>query len=372
MFVSMKKLLILLVLFFAFSGSVFAAERVVIKAKVLEIINEGEQVVLDDFKTFTQTVSIRLEEGNRSGETIEISNDYTPLRVGDKIYVSEIFDGEEYFYNLFEIDRMPVVLVLLFVFIVLVFVFGGLQGLRGLLSLAGSLVLIAFVLLPGILKGYSPVAISICVSSIIIIFGSYVTHGFNRTTTSAVFGMLITVLVSGLLAHFAVDATRLSGLADEESLYLSTNLGQNIDVLGLLFSGIIIGLLGVLYDTAISQAIAVEELVRISPESSKTHIYKRALRIGREHIGALVDTLAIAYIGASLPLFLLFYSDKSVAHSISINNEIFVAEIIRTLVGSIGIVLAVPVTTFIAIQMLYGRKFKHESHDHSHGHSHVH
>ena len=364
----MKKVFILALVFFGFTGTLFASERTILKAEVLEILETGEQVLVDDITTFTQRVSLEIKSGPRTGDVIEISNDYTPLQAGDKVYLSEVFDGEEYFYNLFEIDRTPVILILLVVFIVLVFVFGGWQGLRGLLSLAGSLLLIAFVLLPGILKGYSPVMVSICVSAVIIVFGSYVTHGFNRTTSSAVLGMLITVLVSGLIAHFAVDATRLSGLADEESLYLSFNLGQNVDVLGILFSGIIIGLLGVLYDTAISQAIAVEELVRISPESSKTHIYKRALRIGREHIGALVDTLAIAYIGASLPLFLLFYSDRSVAHSISINNEIFIAEIIRTLVGSIGIVLAVPITTFLSVQMLYGRKFKGEGHGHAHFH----
>lgn len=366
----MKKFLIAVTLFLVFAGSVVASERVVWKAEVIEILDEGEQVILDDYTTFTQEVLLRLENGPRSGEEVKISNDYTPLREGDKIYVAEIFESGEYSYHLFEINRTPVLLLLLFVFVLLVFIFGGWQGLRGLVSLAGSLILIAFVLLPGILKGYSPILVSICVASVIIVFGSYITHGFNRTTTSAVFGMLITVLLSGLIAHFAVDATRLSGLADEESLYLSMNVGQSIDVLGLLFGGIIIGLLGVLYDTAISQSIAVEELVRISPDSTKTHIYKRALRIGREHIGALVDTLAIAYIGASLPLFLLFYSDQSVAHSISINNEVFVAEIIRTLVGSIGIVLAVPITTFLAVQMLYGRKFEHESHGHSHSHTH--
>ncbi len=211
--------------------------------------------------------------------------------------------------------------------------------------------------------------ISILVSSIIIIFGSYITHGFNRTTSSAVIGMILTVIITGIMAHIAVDMTRLNGIADEEALYLNINLGGNIDLLGLLLAGIIIGLLGVLYDTAISQAIAVEELMRASPSSSRSHVYKRAIRIGREHIGALINTLAIAYIGSSLPLFLLFYADDSVSHMVSINNEIFVAEIIRTLIGSIGLILAVPITTMIAVQMLYGRKVK-DSGGHSHIHNH--
>lgn len=355
--------------FFLFFHPTLASERVVVKAEVLEVVSVVSEEIFEDFVSNTQTIRILIKSGEFAGEETEMQNDYVHLEAGDEIYVTEITEEGSATYSLYEIKRTPVLLILLIFFVLLVFVFGGIQGFRGLLSLAGSLALIAFVLLPSILAGHSPVLISVGVASIVIIFGSYVTHGFNRTTSSAVFGMLVTVLFSGIVAYFAIDATSLSGIADDESLYLSMNVGQEIDLIGLLFSGIIIGLLGVLYDTAISQAVAVEELVRISPESSRTHIYKRALRIGREHIGALVDTLAIAYVGASLPLFLLFYSDNSVSHAISINNEIFVAEIIRTLVGSIGIVLAVPITTFLAVQMLYGRKFLGDT---THGHSHVH
>ena len=355
---------------FLITSPAIASERQVSKGTVVEIVAVGENILLDDLTTTTQSIRVLLEDGPNKGETILMDNDYIPLREGESIYVSFNPENEVTPYSLFEINRMPIVLVLLGIFLFLIFIFGGLQGVRGLVSLAGSLVLIIFVLLPGILSGISPIVASLSVASVIIIFGSYVTHGFNRTTTSAVFGMILAVLVSGLLAYISVDAARLTGMAEEETLYLSLNLGRDIDLLGLLFSGIIIGLLGVLYDTAISQAIAVEELLRVSPDKSKKFIYKRAIRIGREHIGALVDTLAIAYVGASLPLFLLFYSDTSVAHSISINNEIFIAEIIRTLVGSIGLVLAVPITTLLAVHMLSGRELGGSNHGHHHGHHH--
>lgn len=358
-------------LFFVFLFSLASpalADRSVVKAEVLEIISVEQEPISDNLMSTVQTVLISIKEGSEKGKEVEMVNDYTPLREGDSIYIVSNIDGQESHYSLYEVNRMPVVIFFGILFLLLVFVFGGIQGLRGLLSLAGSLLLIVFVFLPNILHGASPVLISIIVSSIIIIFGSYVTHGFNRTTSSAVIGMIITVVITGLLAHFAVGAARLNGLGDENALYLSVNIGQDINLLGLLLAGIIIGLLGVLYDTAISQSISVEELIRISPTSDKKHIYKRALRIGREHIGALINTLAIAYVGASLPLFLLFYSDNSVAHSVSINNEIFVTEILRTFVGSIGLVLAVPITTFLAVQMLHGRTFKSEGHHHVHHH----
>ncbi len=129
-------------------------------------------------------------------------------------------------------------------------------------------------------------------------------------------------------------------------------------MVGLLLGGIMIGLLGVLYDVAIGQAISVEELHRACPNLPKKHIYKRAIRIGREHIGALVNTLAIAYVGASLPLLLLMYTSAGAAANpladmaMSVNREVFAAEIMRTLVGSIGLVLAVPITTLIAVFVL--------------------
>ena len=370
----MKNFIFLItILFFGFGiTNAFASERTIVKAKVIEITYSGEEVFMDDITTFTQTALILIKEGVDKGKVIEMQNDYAPLRAGDSIYVAHSPENESAPYHLFEINRMPVVMILLGVFLALIFIFGGIQGVRGLISLGGSLVLIIFVLLPGILSGISPIVASLTVASVIIIFGSYVTHGFNRTTTSAVIGMIIAVLIAGLLAHISVDAARLTGMADEETLYLSINLGRNIDLLGLLFSGIIIGLLGVLYDTAISQAVVVEELLRVSPNKDKKFIYKRAIRIGREHIGALVDTLAIAYVGASLPLFLLFYSDNSVSQSISINNEIFTAEIIRTLVGSIGLILAVPITTLIAVRMLSGRVLEKSEHGHSHSHGHHH
>jgi uncharacterized membrane protein len=119
--------------------------------------------------------------------------------------------------------------------------------------------------------------------------------------------------------------------------------------------GILIGLLGVLYDVSIGQSISIEELNRVAPHIDRWKIYKRGIRIGREHIGALVNTLAIAYVGASLPLLLLFYSSSQGTFLTTINNELFATEIIRTLIGSIGLVLAVPITTFLAVVMLIGK-----------------
>jgi uncharacterized membrane protein len=210
------------------------------------------------------------------------------------------------------------------------------------------------------MHGYSPLLITVLVSSLIIVLGSYVTHGFTKTTSAAVVGMVLTVVLTGLFAYWSVKITRLSGFGSDEVVYLNLNAGGNIDIVGLLLGGIIIGLLGVLYDAAIGQAVSVDELTRLAPHVSRKKIYERAVRIGREHIGALVNTLAIAYVGTSLPLLLLFMQSESATPLQIINTEVFATEIVRIMIGSIGLVLAVPITTLVAVWMLVR---KHEGGD---------
>jgi uncharacterized membrane protein len=325
-----------------------------LKAKVVEIVSEKIEIIPGtDTKQFIQELRVQILSGARTGKIVPLTNDYSKLEKGDGLYVTHIipWDGGSEVYAMSEPYRLPALMWLGIFFVLAVIVFGGKQGLRGLLSLLASLAFIALFLLPGIMHGYSPVLVSIGVASLIIILGSYVTHGFNKTTSAAVIGMIITVALVGLLAHLSIGWTDLSGFGNDEATYLNFNSDGKINLLGLLLGGILIGLLGVMYDAAIGQSISVEELHRVAPHMPRKAIYARALRIGREHIGALVNTLAIAYVGASLPLLLLFYGSAESA-SIMINREIFATEIVRSLVGSIGLILTVPITTLISVWMI--------------------
>lgn len=381
----MRNALSIIALFFVgttfFIGRVsFAAEMTsdqvdILRAKVVDVVkSEQEGFPGTDITYTTQTIDVRITRGERKGETVSVINDYVIVDKGDRVFLNHTtsaIDGMET-YSLYDISRGLSLLFFVALFIAVVFMFGGKQGLRGLLSLLGSLLVIFFVLIPGILRGIDPVFLSILASSIIIILGSYVTHGFNRTTSAAVTGMILTVILAGLLAKVAVFMTKLTGFADEEAVYLNFSTSGGIDFQGLLLGAILIGLLGTLYDAAISQAIAVEEIHHTDPTLSKKKVYAKVLRIGREHIGALVDTLAIAYVGAALPLLLL-YSLSEVPFGIIVNREIFATEIIRITVGSIGVILAVPITTYIATHMLVGKlKGKRHVHGHSHVHAHTH
>lgn len=320
--------------------------------------------------TEQQELTVEILEGPMDGQTVTFINDFTQLQPGDTFYLRHTtndLEGIE-FWAVSDPYRIPVLVGIALAFLALLFAFGGIQGIRGLASLVGSIVLIFYVMLPGIYEGQSALLVSIGVASLIIVIGSYITHGFTRTTTSAMLGMVATVLITGLATYLAIDLAQLSGFTSETNAYLNFNTAGRIDMVGLLFGGIIIGLLGVLYDMAIGQAVAVEELYVAGGERyTPRQVFLRAMRLGREHIGALVNTLAIAYVGASLPLLLLFkQAETDLAYII--NSELFATEIIRILMGSIGLVLAVPVTTLIATWMLKGIK-ERTSPAHVHAHT---
>ncbi len=366
-------------LFFACSSGVFAQElhqdiQETLRAKVVTVlIDENRFIPGTETRTRYQELEVSILEGSQKGQVVKIENDYTPLSVGDKLFIHHLKTiNQKELFTMGEPVRINSILFYSFLFLLVIILFGGIQGLRGLVSLLGSLLLIMYVLLPSILGGASPVFVSIIVASLIVIVGSYITHGFNRVTSSAVLGMIITVIISGLLSSHAIDTAKLTGFSDDESVYLNLNSSGTLDIAGVLLSGILIGLLGVLYDSAIGQSVAVDELYKTDKTLTRRQLFKKATRIGREHIGALVTALAIAYVGASLPLLLLFYS-SGISFVDVINREVFATEIIRTLIGSIGLVLAVPITTLISVFMLRGRDRTGEEekiHVCSHGHRH--
>lgn len=356
----MKVAILLAVLFLP--AGLFAQELVpdtviTMKARVVEVISERTETVHGtDVEQTLQTIQAEVIDGSEKGTIVTIENDFLELEVGDTFYLNHTigaFDGSDYYYPV-ERVRTPALAVLAFLFVAVVVAFGGKQGIRGLLALCASFFFIGL-MLSGIMRGYSPVLIAMGAASLIVLTGSYVTHGVNRTTSSAVVGMIFTIALTGILAYGAIYFTGLTGWNSEEITYLNLNTRGSLDLAGLLLGGILIGLLGVLYDAAIGQAVSVEELARAGVHYSRREVYLRALRIGREHVGALVNTLAIAYAGASLPLLLLFFGAGDIDIGLTVNRELFATEIVRILVGSIGLVLAVPITTSVAVYMLYGR-----------------
>lgn len=316
-----------------------------------------------------QTVVVEFLSGERKGGTQKITDSNFLMSTGDKVYVryTRTSDGTEY-YSIQEPYRLHILFWLLGLFIVVALLFGGKQGILGLFALFISFGFVFKLMFPSILNGGNIIFISTLGALTALFVVMFVTHGFSRLTTAAFLGCSVSVLFTVFLAKYAVGYMHLSGFSSEESVYLNMATQGSLDFVALLVGGIIIGVIGVIDDIAITQASVVNELYGSNPSIEVRTLYLRALKVGKDHMGAVINTLILAYTGASLPLVLLFYVSETPALEL-INREVIATEIVRSIVGSIGLLLAVPLTTFIAVLLIHGRKVSEKSlHSHSHHH----
>ncbi|MEV5509148.1 YibE/F family protein [Streptomyces orinoci] len=249
-------------------------------------------------------------------------------------------------YSVMDVDRKLPMGVLAGVFALAVVVIGRLRGVFALVALVLSFGLLTLFILPAILQGSDPLLVAVIGGSAIMLMALYLCHGLNARTSVAVLGTLGSLLVIGLLGSLFIGWAHLTGDTDDQTGLVHT-LYPHIEIRGLLLAGIIIGSLGVLDDVTVTQTSAVWELKEADPSASWRKLYGSGMRIGRDHIASVVNTLVMAYAGASLPLLLLFSIADSGVSTVA-NSELVAEEIVRTLIGSIGLVLSVPVTTALA------------------------
>lgn len=342
-----------------------------VRAEVLRILSEETRDIIGtDSDAIVQEVQVQIKEGERAGEVTTFENDLMLLSEGDSIYVNRLvaIDGVEY-YQLKDADRTVPLALLVLLFAVILVGFTGMHGLRALASLSLSIGAILFVLIPLLLSGYSPVLASILVAGSVLAIALFLTHGMNARSTIAFAGTFGAVIVTSLIAIVFVNASQLTGLSSDAAIYLNFSTKGTLDFGALLLGSIIIGILGVLDDVAITQAAVVAELRRANASFGPRELYTRALRVGRSHITSLVNTLSFAYIGVALPLVLLLaQADSSIV--LSINQELVAAELIRIFVGSIGLILAVPFTTMIGAFWYARHPVDDASGEAHHGHIH--
>lgn len=338
------------------------APAAIAEGVVVAIVSE-ETIDVQGEPQVYQRLEVRLTAGPRAGQTAIVDAGGGPgggsgaggFQPGDRVLVETSPDGAggETYFVADRVRRAP--LYALFGLFVAVAVLVGRQ--RGLLSLVGMAVsfgvIFAFVL-PQVAAGRHPIGVAIAAALVVIPVTFGLSHGLNRKTAAAVAGTVIALAFTGLMASVFVDAARLTGYASEEATFLQMAHGGTLNVQGLLLASIIIGLLGILDDITVSQAAIVYQLHDASPDLSPRAIYGRAMDVGRDHIASLVNTLVLVYTSAAMPLLLLFQRDAA-AFGTVINYEIVAEEIVRTLVASIGLILAVPITTAITC-LLIGRE----------------
>ncbi|WP_374100611.1 YibE/F family protein [Streptomyces sp. 7-21] len=249
-------------------------------------------------------------------------------------------------YSITDVDRQAPMLLLAAVFALAVVAVGRLRGVLALVALVVSFLVLTLFILPAILRGSNPLLVAVVGGSVIMLVTMYVTHGVNARTSVSVVGTLISLLLIGLLGSAFIDWASLSGNTDDQTGLVHA-LYPDIEIRGLLLAGILIGSLGVLDDVTVTQTSSVWELRQAEPGASWRKTYRAAMRIGRSHIASVVNTLVLAYAGAALPLLLLFTIAQSGVSTVAF-SELVAEEIVRTLIGSIGLVASVPLTTLLA------------------------
>ncbi|MCX4907106.1 YibE/F family protein [Streptomyces sp. NBC_00878] len=294
--------------------------------------------------------TVRVDTGKDKGRTfteIVQPDSSRQLSQGQEVIVAYAPDApKELQYAVTDVNRKLPMALLAGIFALAVVVVGRMRGVMALIALAVSFLILTFFILPAILQGSNPLVVAVVGASAIMLIALYLCHGLSARTSVAVLGTLLSLLLIGLLGSLFIDWAALTGNTDDNT-GLIHGLYPSIDMSGLLLAGVIIGSLGVLDDVTVTQTSAVWELHEANPTMGRRGLYRAGIRIGRDHIASVVNTLVLAYAGAALPLLLLFSIAQSSVGTVA-NSELVAAEIVRTLVGSIGLVASVPVTTALA------------------------
>lgn len=348
------------------------------RARVLNILAE-EDIEVAGFTNPYQKVSLLILSGPNAGQEIELEHGgvYTigenqKVSPGETVVLSALVDpnGNLTFW-ITDRYRLTPILIISLAFVGLVLLISRLKGLGSVIGMLLSLVVIVRFIVPQILDGKDPLLISLLGGLFIMFTTMYLAHGYSRQTTIAISATFLTLAATGVLAYLFVAVSHLTGMGSEDAYSLQFGPTQIINLRGLLLGGIIIGALGVLDDVTTTQTAAVFELAEAQKKPRFKTLFTQGMRIGREHVNSLVNTLIMAYAGASLPLFIFFVFNPSGQPAwVIINHELIAEEIVRSLTGSFGLVLAVPLSTALSawIAVKYGSMGTNSHAGHVHAH----
>ncbi len=325
------------------------------RAKIVEIVSET-QLPNDGSGNplFTQELKAEREDTHER-VPISVGTEIQPLsenqryRIGTEVIITHQQITQDHSeYVIVDKYRLNGMAWLAIGFFGLVLLISRKQGALSILGMFLSLGVLMFFIVPQIIAGQNPVLITLAGAGVVSVITIYLSHGFRTESHIALLSMFLTLAAVGALSYAAVHFVYLAGLGSEDALYLQFGSTAKVNLQGLLLGGIMLAALGVLDDITLAQVSVVNQLREAKPHISWSELYSRGLAVGKDHVASLVNTLVMAYAASSLPLFLLFSTYTAQPAWVSLNSEIIAEEVVRTLTGSIGLVLAVPLTTFIA------------------------
>lgn len=322
-----------------------------LRGRIVEFIPDAGDATAPD-------VRIEVLDGELKGQTIDGyiqgpsgTAELPRYEIGDEVVVNASREPDSTFISIADLYRIPALGLLLALFAVAVTVVGGWRGVRSLIALALTLAVIVKIVVPLILAGYEPAWVAIIAATGVTIVTFLLTEGARRSTVAAAIGTFAALALVGVLAVVFDEIARFTTLRGSEDItYLQAVGLTDIDIGGLVLAAIIFGALGILDDVTVTQAATVAELHEADPRLGRLGLAKRSMNVGRSHIAATVNTLVLAYVGASLPLIVLFAAGRQDPLLIA-SSEVVAVEVVRAIVGSIGIVMAVPLTTAVAVAL---------------------
>ncbi|NJL96575.1 YibE/F family protein [Candidatus Gracilibacteria bacterium] len=331
------------------TGLFFAGESQEAKVKILEGPKKNEETVIE--------VNALVRNGNEN-----------KIESGEKIIVGFFEEQNSFFY----VDRYRIgpIIWIFVVFLVLVIVLTKRKGFLSILGLMLSVAVVLLYLVPSIYNGANPLIVTAITILTAGIFSFYLAHGFNRRTHVALLSAYLTLILAGIIAVIFTNWAKISGGGTEETQALQFGAEQAINLKSLYLAGIMISALGVLDDITTAQSAVVEQLKKANSKLNLKELYTRSLEVGREHIASLVNTLAFAYVGSSLPLLLAFSYNNFQPWWLTLNTEILTQEIVMILVGSMALVLSVPISSFLAAKAFASKEFTEQELSQNHHHSH--
>lgn len=341
-----KRGFIIIIIIFLFVPYSYAMSENKVKARILSIDPIGEN-------SNNKLVTVEVIEGAYVNELIEINHmslvqSNMDLKIGQRLLINiNINENNQLEAFILSIDRRKHLLQLCIIFILSTVLFGRLKGISSLISLCITGFVIIKILIPNIIIGYNPILISVACSILIIIASFIMIAGFTRKCFVAILGTSGGTIIAGILAYYYSNITSIMGIATEEAFFLTTEMGVSVDFRGLFMGGILIGTVGAIMDVSMSITSFIFELREQSPRISHGQLMISGLSIGKDVMATMINTLILAYAGASMPLFLVFFG-SDIDMNFTLNTEVIAGEIIRALCGSIGLIFSIPLTIFVA------------------------
>ena len=361
----MKKIILLILLFFIFSVGIVRAQSApqlqapkqeFFKGKVIEIVEQGQKE-LQGYKNYFQTLRVQIIDGTEkgkytiieNGKEAQITKDQLVSKNQEIIVSKTTFRDSRSFYAIYDYYRLNSLLLFIIIFFAAVVIIAGIKGIGSILGMIISLGIIIGFILPNIIKGQDPLTITIIGSIAILTLTTYLAHGISKKTTIALISTLLSLFLTAGFAIIAINFNKITGLGNEDAFSLQIGPTSVINLRGLFLSGIIIASLGALNDITTTQSATILELKKADPRLKFLSLFEKGLNVGKEHIASLVNTLLLAYVGSAFAVFIfLILNPAHLPYWVILNNEIVSDELIKIIAGSMGLLLSVPIVTFLA------------------------